>query len=184
MLNILWSFMILFSLIVAMFTGKVEETVNGAMTGATDAVNMCIGLLGVMCMWNGIMKIAEKSGLTSALSSAVRPLFGILFRNVDSKSVAGEFIIMNITANLLGMGNAATPSGLKAMQALKKENKTKEMALFTVLNTASFQLIPSTLIAMRQSAGSANPAEIIVPVWCASACSVIVAVMCAKAICK
>ncbi len=184
MLNILWSFMIVFSLVISVFTGRVQETVNGGMNGASEGVNMCIGLIGVMCMWNGIMKIAEKSGLTGKLSLAVRPLFKILFKSVDSKSKAGESIIMNLTANLLGMGNAATPSGLKAMQSLKKENKTKDMALFTVLNTASFQLIPSTLIAMRQAAGSANPAEIIIPVWCASACSVTVAVMCAKALCK
>ena len=184
MLNILWSFMIVFSLVVAFFTGKVEETVNGGLNGASDGVNMCIGLLGMMCMWNGIMKIAEKSGLTAKISVAVKPVFKLLFKNVDSESKAGESIIMNITANLLGMGNAATPSGLKAMQSLKKENKTKDMALFTVLNTASFQLVPSTLIAMRQAAGSENPAEIIIPVWCASACSVLIAVMCAKALCK
>lgn len=184
MLNFLWSFMVLFSLIISAFTGKIPETVNGAMNGASEGINMCLGLLGGMCMWNGIMKIAEKSGLSAKLSRLVKPVFKLLFGTVKAESAAGESIIMNITANLLGMGNAATPSGLKAMQYLKKENKTKEMALFTVLNTASFQLIPSTLIAMRQAAGSANPTEIILPVWCASACSVIVAVMCAKAMCK
>ncbi len=184
MLNILWSFMIVFSLAVSVFTGKTAETVNGAMNGATEGVNMCLGLLGVMCMWNGIMKVAEKSGITGKLSKAVLPVFKMLFKSVEIKSVEGESIIMNLTANLLGMGNAATPSGLKAVKELNKQNKTREMALFTVLNTASFQLIPSTLIAMRQSAGSANPAEIILPVWCASACSVVVAVMCAKALCK
>jgi len=184
MLNLLWSFMIIISLIVSAFTGRIQETVNGAMNGASDGVNMCLGLLGVMCMWNGIMKIAEKSGITEKISGVVRPAFKALFRNVDSKGEAGKAIVMNLTANLLGMGNAATPSGLKAMKELKKDNKTGEMALFTVLNTASFQLIPSTLIAMRQSAGSVNPAEIILPVWCASACSVLVAVMCAKNLCK
>ncbi len=185
MLNMLWSFLVIFSLIVSVFTGKISETVNGAINGASDAVTMCIGLLGVMCMWNGIMKIAEKSKVTQKVTFLVKPLFKLLFRNVGAESAAGNAIVMNLTANLLGMGNAATPAGLRAMRELSGgKNLHKEMAVFTVLNTASFQLIPSTLIAMRASAGSVNPAEIILPVWCASACSVVVAVLCAKSVCK
>lgn len=182
MLNFLWSFMIVFSIIVSFFTGKTAETVNGAINGASEGVNMCIGLLGVMCMWSGIMKIAEKSGVTEKLALGVKPIFRKLFKNISPESAAGRAMIMNITANLLGMGNAATPAGLRAMQEMNKQGKNAEgdMLVFTVLNTASFQLIPSTLIAMRSAVGSANAAEIILPVWCASAVSVAIALMCAK----
>ncbi|MDP4118302.1 MAG: nucleoside recognition domain-containing protein [Bacillota bacterium] len=185
MLNMLWSFMIIFSIIVSFFTGRTAETVNGAMEGASEAVTMCIGLLGMMCMWNGLMKIAELSGITEKVAVIVKPVFKLLFKNISAESAAGKAIIMNITANLLGMGNAATPLGLKAMREMKKEcgkecSATKEMIMFTALNTASFQLIPSTLIGMRMAAGSANASEIIIPIWCASACSVATVIICAK----
>lgn len=184
MLNILWSFMILISLIASFFNGKVEETVNGAMNGAADGVNLCLELLGVMCMWNGLIKIADKAGITEKISAALKPIFRLIFPNIKRGSPAERKMVMNITANLLGMGNAATPSGLKAMEELNKVCKYKEMAIFTVLNTASFQIIPSAIIAMRQTVGSANPSEIILPVWCASACSVTAAVLCARVLCK
>ena len=185
MLNFLWSGMIVFSIIISVFTGTLNETVNAGLNGGGEAVKMCIELLGIMCLWNGIMKIAEQSGVIEKITVVIKPLFRALFKGVDEKSKAGEYIIMNLTANLLGMGNAATPAGINAMQELDKTEKGKDnMLLFTVLNTTSFQLIPSTLIAMRASFGSANPGEIIVPVWCVSAISVLVVVLCSKCIKK
>ncbi len=187
MLNTLWGFMIVSSIIISLFTGRLSETINGAMNGASEAVSMCVGLVGVMCMWNGIMKIAEKCGLVERISDIIRPVFCRLFKDIPPESEAGKNIIMNITANILGMGNASTPSGVKAMKEMKKaagekEYATGDMLMFTVLNTASFQLIPSTLIAMRSAAGSVNAAEIILPIWCTSFCSVVVVILCAKAV--
>ena len=183
----LWSFMIIFSFIISVFTGKVPGTASAAFDGAAEAVTMCISLLGIMCMWNGIIKIAEKSGVLDAVSAVLRPLLRFLFNSVEPESAAGKAIIMNISANILGMGNASTPAALKAMQELSRESGgrlTHDMFMFTLINTVSVQLIPSTLIAMRTASGAANAADIIFPVWCASACSVAAVVFYAKVLCR
>lgn len=183
----LWSFMIIFSFIVSGFRGKLSETASAAFDGAGEAVTMCIGLMGIMCFWNGIIKIAEKSGILNALSCALRPLMKFLFRGVEPESKAGKAIIMNISANILGMGNASTPAALAAMQELKKESGgklTRDMFMFTLLNTVSVQIVPTTVIAMRTAVGAANAAEIILPVWCASACSVAAVIFYAKVLCR
>ena len=179
----LWSYMIIFSFIISIFTGRLSLTAQSALEGASDAVTMCVSLLGVICMWNGIMKIAEKSGVIAAVSYFLKPVMRFLFKNVKPDSAAGKAIIMNISANLLGMGNAATPAALTAINELGKEadgRHTKDIFTFTLINTVSIQLIPSTVIAMRSAAGSENAAEIILPVWCASLCSLVVAVIYSK----
>ena len=180
MLNYLWTFLIILSVITSIFTGNVSETVEGALSGAQNAVNMCLSLLGVMCMWNGLIKIAQCSGITEKISKQIRPNFKLIFNGIPANSKSAEYITMNLSANLLGLGNAATPLGISAMKEMKKAGFDSHMIVFTVLNTASFQLIPSTMIAMRSAAGATNPSEILVPVWCASICSVTFAVMCAK----
>ena len=180
MLNYLWTFLIILSVVTSIFTGNVAETVEGALNGAESAVTMCLTLLGVMCMWNGLIKIARESGITEKVSKLIKPLFKLIFKGIPADSKAAEYIIMNLSANLLGLGNAATPMGLSAMKEMKKIGARSQMAVFTVLNTASFQLIPSTMIAMRSAAGASNPSEILIPVWCSSVCSVVMAVMCAK----
>ena len=175
----LWSFMIIFSFIVSGFRGKLSETASAAFDGAGEAV--------IMCFWNGIIKIAEKSGILNALSCALRPLMKFLFRGVEPESKAGKAIIMNISANILGMGNASTPAALAAMQELKQESGgklTHDMFMFTLLNTVSVQIVPTTVIAMRTAVGAANAAEIILPVWCASACSVAAVIFYAKVLCR
>lgn len=185
MLNYIWSGMVLVSLVVGAFTGRIEAVTAAAMDGAGIAISTCIGLLGIMCFWTGLAKIAENSGLTKVFAKILRPITKLLFPKLRKDSAAMSAIVMNMVANLLGMGNAATPLGIAAMKELDKENKYRglasdEMCMFVVVNTASLQLIPSTVIGMRQMFGSSNPSEIIVPVWICSVCALFMGVMAAK----
>ncbi len=185
MLNYIWCGMILLSLAVGAFDGKLEAVTAAAMDGAGAAVEMCIGLLGVMCLWTGIAKIAENSGLTRAFAKLLRPVTKVLFPKLKKDSAAMNAIVMNMVANLLGMGNAATPLGIAAMKELYRENgkrgfASNEMCMFVVINTASIQLIPSTVIALRQMFGSQNPSGIIFPVWVCSVCALVMGVTAAK----
>ena len=185
MLNYIWCGMILISFAVAIFNGRIEETTAAAMDGAGNAIQTCIGLLGVMCLWSGLAKIAENSGLTSVFAKLLRPVTKVVFPRLKKESVALNAIVLNMVANLLGMGNAATPLGVAAIKELDKENRRRgtasnEMCMFVVINTASIQLIPSTVISLRQMFGSENPSEIVVPVWICSICAVLMGVMAAK----
>jgi len=184
-LNYIWSGMVLLSLIVGTVTGRIEEVTASAMEGAGLAIETCIGLLGIMCLWTGLARIAENSGLTLVFAKILRPITKILFPKLKKDSAVMNAIVMNMVANLLGMGNAATPLGIAAMKELDKENRhrgsaSNEMCMFVVINTASIQLIPSTVIGLRQMFGSQNPSEIIVPVWVCSVCAVIMGVCVAK----
>ena len=177
--------MILVSIVVGVFSGRLEAVTAAAMDGAGAAVEMCVGLLGVMCFWSGLAKIAENSGLTKAFAKLLSPVTRLLFPKIKKDSKAMNAIVLNMVANLLGMGNAATPLGIAAMKELDKENghratASNEMCMFVVINTASIQLIPSTVIALRQMFGSQNPSEIIFPVWVCSVCAVIMGVCAAK----
>lgn len=185
MLNYIWCGMIIISFAVSLVCGNVEAVTAGAMEGAAAAVETCIGLLGVMCLWTGIAKIAERSGLCDVFAKCLRPITRILFPRLRPDSAAARAIVMNMVANLLGMGNAATPLGIKAMRELDKINPhkgraTNEMCMFVVLNTASIQIIPATVIALRQLYGSKNPTEIVIPVWICSICAVTVGTLAAK----
>ncbi len=185
MLNYIWGAMIVISLVTSLFTGRVEETAAAAAAGAAAAIESCISLLGIMCLWTGIARIGERAGIVSFFSKLLRPLTKIFFPKLKEDSPALSAIVMNIVANLLGMGNAATPLGIKAVKELDKLNKGKskasdEMCIFVVINTASIQLLPATLISMRQSFGSANPGEVIVPVWIVSVCALFAGVCVAK----
>ncbi len=185
MLNYVWGGMILVSLLVAIFTGNTETVTGGALDGAKAAVETCIGLLGSMCLWTGLAQIARDSGLVGIFAKLMQPVTKILFPKLKPDSPALRAIVLNMVANLLGMGNAATPLGISAMKELDKLNRHKasasdEMCMFVVINTASIQLIPSTVIALRQMYGSAAPSEIIVPVWICSIGAVLVGVISAK----
>ena len=185
MLNYIWGGMILISIVTSLFTGRVEQTAAAAAEGAGAAIESCIALLGIMCLWTGLAKIGEKAGLVKVFSKLLRPVIRLLFPRLDPKSPAVGAIIMNVVANLLGMGNAATPLGIKAVGELNKLNGNRrfasnEMCMFVVINTASIQLLPATLISMRQSFGSANAGEVIVPVWIVSVCALTVGVCVAK----
>lgn len=177
--------MIIVSFVVAVFTGNVETITNGALEGAAAAVETCIGLLGSMCLWTGLAKVAENSGLVDVFAKFLRPITKIIFPKLKANSAALRAIVMNMVANLLGMGNAATPLGIAAMKELdrlngRKNRASNEMCMFVVVNTASIQLIPSTVISLRQMYGSLNPTEIVVPVWICSVCVLTIGVMAAK----
>ncbi len=185
MLNYIWSGMIVVSFVVATFTGRIDAVTAAAMDGAGAAVETCVGLLGTMCLWTGIARIGEDSGLTGVFAKVLRPVTKILFPRLKKDSAALNAIVMNMVANLLGMGNAATPLGIAAMKELDKENKhipdaSNEMCMFVVINTASIQLIPSTVISLRQMFGSQNPSEVVLPVWICSVCALIMGVTAAK----
>ncbi len=185
MLNYIWCGMIVLSFAAAIFTGRIEPLTAGAIEGAASAVETCIGLLGSMCLWTGIARVAENSGLINIFARLLKPVTRTIFPKLRQDSAAMRAIVMNMVANLLGMGNAATPLGIAAMRELNRENKNRsvasnEMCMFVVINTASIQLIPSTVISLRQIYGSTDPSGIIVPVWICSVCAVIVGVTAAK----
>lgn len=185
MLNKIWGGMILLSLVLSVFTGRVEETAAAAVSGAADAVETCFALLGIMCLWTGLVKIGERAGLVEKLQRLLRPFLNLLFPEIPADSPARGSIMMNLAANIFGMGNAATPLGIKAMGDLQRAGGKGRMAsnamcMFVVLNTASVQLIPTTLISLRQTYGSAAPGEVIVPIWIVSICALAAGIAMAK----
>jgi len=181
MMNYIWCAIMLVSLIAGIAGGRIEETVNAGINAAQNTVTTTLAFAGIMCMWSGIMKIADKSGMTDIIGKILSPVTGLLFPKLKGESSAMRYITMNITANMLGMGNAATPLGLSAMRELdvlngRKSFASEEMCVFAVLNTASFQLIPATIMALRMAAGSQNPSEIVLPIWIVSLFSLFCAV--------
>lgn len=173
MLNYIWFGMIAIGIAVAFLNGRLDAVTKAVIDSSKSAIEISIELLGVMCMWLGLMRIAEKAGIVERIAMCMKPLTKIIFSKVPSNHPAMGAMIMNIVANLMGLGNAATPLGLKAMGELQKLNKNKEtatdsMCMFLVVNTCSVQLIPATLIAIRSATGSSNPTEIIAPVWISS----------------
>lgn len=175
--------MIIISILTAFFTGRTSEVCSALMDGAGEGVTLSISLMGIMCLWTGIMNIAQNTGVTDFVAKLLSPLMKILFPKLTDKN-AKDAIVMNMTANMLGLSNAATPFGLKAMNELNRlsdgKYATDDMCMFIVINTASIQLIPATVIALRQGAGSMSPTDIIIPVWLCSICVVTVGVLAVK----
>ncbi len=189
MLNYIWMGLLIIGFAVGIINGRIDQVTKAAMDSAQSAVTVCIGLLGVMCLWTGLMKVAEKSGLVTVISRLVRPVMSFLFPGIPKDHPALGAIVMNLVANFLGLGNAATPLGIKAMNELQTLNKDKKtatdsMCMFLVMNTAAIQLVPASIIALRTSAGSRKPAEIIVCIWIASVCATIMGVTAAKLLSK
>lgn len=187
MLNILWPIFIIISIVYATFSGNIENLNNSIFESTESAVNLTLTLIGMTCLWSGIMEIASKTKIIEYLSNFLHPIIKKLFSDLKENSYNN--IVMNIIANILGLGNAATPLGLKAMKELQKENKNKEqlsdnMMMLIVLNTASLQIIPTTVIAIRSSLGSLNPTKIIFPVWISTICAAIVGIVFTKIIIK
>ena len=173
MLNYIWGGMMLIAVIFGLLTGRMTEVTNALLSGASDGVTLTISLAGAMCLWGGLMEITDKSGITLYVSKALFPLFKLIFKGMDKTSASAKTISMNVAANLLGLGNAATPLGLAAMKELQKENRDKRrasdnMVAFVVLNTASIQLIPTTVAILRAKSGSATPMDIMPAVWITS----------------
>jgi spore maturation protein A len=166
MLNYIWLGLVILAVVLGGINGKIENVTKAAIDSAGNAVTIAIGLIGVMALWLGIMKIAEASGLMSLLARAIAPAMRRLFPEVPPDHPAMGSMMMNIAANMLGLSNAATPLGLKAMEDLEKLNRfpgiaTNSMCLFLTINTAGLQLIPATMISVMASAGSKDPTAII-----------------------
>ncbi|MGI6549147.1 MAG: nucleoside recognition domain-containing protein [Syntrophomonadales bacterium] len=182
MLNYIWLALLLSGIVVAALNGNIEVVTQAALKSANDAVQICISLIGIMCLWLGIMRIGEKAGLIEALSRLVRPIMVKLFPSIPSDHPALGAIIMNLSANILGLGSAATPFGLKAMQEMQKLNSGRKeaseaMCTFLALNTSCITLIPATIIAVRVNFNSANPTEIVGATIFATCCSMTLAIV-------
>jgi spore maturation protein A len=177
--------MILIGILYAAFTGNLPEITSAALDSAKEAITLCITMTGVMSFWVGLMKIAEEAGLIAAATKCLRPFMRFLFPNIPKDHAANEYISTNIIANIFGLGWAATPAGLKAMESLQELNHDKkrastEMCTFLIINISSLQLIPVSIIAYRSQYGSADPTRIVGPAIAATIFSVIVGVAFSK----
>ena len=188
-MNYVFVFLILISIITAFFTGRIENVANELLNSAQRAVQVSIGLIGIMAFWLGLAKIAQKSGLINLISKLISPILKLIFNELPKNSPAFSNIALNITANALGLSNAATPFGIKAMKDIKKEeNKndvaTNSMCIFLAMNTAGFQIVPATVLAILIAAGAKNPTEIIIPTFIVTLSSFIFAIIIAKILAK
>lgn len=189
MLNFIWPLFIIASFIYGILSGRVNELNEEIFNSVSDAVQLSITFLGTICLWNGIMEIVKRTTLIHKLTKILNPMMKFLFPELKNNEQAKAEISMNMIANMLGLGNAATPLGLKAMKTMQKDNPKKEvlsnsMMMFIVLNTASLQLIPTNVMAIRTTLGSGNPTQIIFPVWIATIIAAMVGVTATKVITK
>ncbi|MDR1538809.1 MAG: nucleoside recognition protein [Clostridiales bacterium] len=185
MLNYLWGGMIIVGLIVGAINGRLMEITNAAIDSSKEAVTLCVTMLGIMSMWTGLMKIAEKSGLIDMLSGKLAPVLRYLFPDIPRDHTAFKHISTNFIANILGLGWAATPAGLKAMEELQSLNPSKDaasksMCMFMIINMSSLQLVTMNILAYRAQYNSANPSEIIAPGIITTILSTIAGVMFCK----
>lgn len=184
-MNYIFYFLIVFSIIIGAINGKLQDVVNAIMSGAELSVKVAFSLIGIMAFWLGMMKVAEKSGLVKWISKLLRPITKFLFNDVPEDSPAIAQIAMNFTANAFGLANAATPFGIRAMENLQKVNDKKDtasdsMCLLLGMNTAGFQLIPTTVLAILVGIGYKNPTEIIAPTLFVTLIAFISAILLAK----
>ena len=185
MLNYLWSGMIIFSIIIAAFSGGMDAITQSALGSAKEAVELAFSMCGVVAMWMGIMRIAEEAGIIEGLARKMRPVLRFLFPDIPDNHPAQRYIATNMIANFLGLGWAATPPGLKAMEALQTLNKDKDrashaMCMFLIINISSVQVISINIISYRMQYGSINPTEIIGPSILATAFSTLAAIIYGK----
>jgi spore maturation protein SpmA len=188
-INIIWVGLVLGSILVALANGRMEGVTQASFESAKKAVELAIGLVGAMALWLGLMKVAEDAGLMRAIARGLRPVMGRLFPDVPPEHSAMSAMVMNISANIMGLGNAATPLGIKAMQELDRLNPhkgeaTDAMCLFLAINTSSVTLLPLGVIAVRASAGASAPAAILLPTILATSASTLVAIVAAKGLCR
>lgn len=166
MLNYIWAGLMLLSIVFGVLNGRISEVTNALYTGAGDAIGVCITLAGIMSLWGGFIKIAENSGATDIIGKMLSPIVRILFPTLKKGSRAANAISMNMAANMLGLGNAATPLGIEAMKQLQAINPDKttasnNMVTFVVINTASIQIVPTTISALRSKYGASNPMDVL-----------------------
>lgn len=182
MLDLIWLTLLLGGILTGAFTGKIEIVTETLFTGANEGVKVCLDLIGLMTLWLGMLEIAKEAGLINLIARWMRPITRLLFPGVPLDHPALGAIIMNISANILGLGNAATPFGLKAMDELQKINPDPDtasdaMCTFLALNTSCLTLIPATIIGVRVAAGSSNPTEIVAPTILATGFSMVFVVL-------
>ncbi|WP_297633687.1 nucleoside recognition domain-containing protein [uncultured Clostridium sp.] len=185
MINYIWFGMIFLGIIVSLLTGNADKITEAIVSGSDSTVKFIIGLVGIMCFWCGVMKVAEKSGLTAQLAKILRPILKLLFKEAAKDEKALGAIVMNLTANMFGLSNAATPFGIKAMEEMDRLNREKgrasnDMALFLVMNAACIQLVPTTILSIRAAEGSANAGAIILPAILSTTVAAIVGITCCK----
>ena len=185
MINFIWCGMIVIGIVVGVLTGNIEAVSTAAIEWAETAVELSLGLIGVMALWLGLMKIAEEAGIVRGMGLLMKPIMVRLFPEVPADHPAMGSIVANMAANFFGLGNAATPLGIKAMQELQDLNENKEeasnaMVTFLAINTSSVTLISSSIIAYRSAAGAVNPADVIGPTIIATAVSTTVAIIACK----
>lgn len=189
MLNKIWPFFIIISFVYSIYSGNLSNINTSIFTSAEQTIELCLTMFGSLCLWNGIMKIAIKTSLTTQLTKLLKPIIAFIFPEIKNNDKINKEISMNIVANILGLGNAATPLGLKAMDSMQKINidKTKlnnSMAMFILINTASLQIIPTTVIAIRSSLNSENPTKIVFAVWVATIAAFTTAITAGKLLAK
>lgn len=185
MINYIWFAMIFFGILVGLISGNGDIISKSIVNASGSTVTFIIELTGIMCFWCGVMKVAEKSGLTEKISKLLKPVLKLIFKDAAKDEKALGAIVMNLTANMMGLSNAATPFGIKAMEEMdrlngKKERASNDMVLFLVLNAACIQIIPSTIISIRAACNSVNPGVIIIPALISTATAATVGIICAK----
>ncbi len=180
----IWTVMIVVSVIFGLITGRIDAVSSAALEGAGAAVTLCIGICGITCLWTGVMEVMRRSGISNALKNLFLPFLSRLFPGSKNNKSIMEAVAANVSANLLGLGNAATPLGIKAATEMAATSRgstaTDDMCTLVVINTASIQLIPATVAAVRAAAGASNPFDILPAVWVTSLASVTVGVIVAK----
>ena len=190
MMNYIWTFFIVCSVIVAFCTNKMQDVSNAIMESAGQAVTICLGLIGIMSLWLGLMHIAQKAGLLNLFAKLISPVLRLIFPDVPKDDPVQADITMNITANALGLGNAATPMGIKAMEGLQRLNENPKdtasdsMCTFLTVNTAGVQILPISVMAILISLGSTNATEIILPTILTTFGALIIGILCVKLLIK
>lgn len=194
-MSYLWGSMILIGIVYGMCTGNITEVTQAVIKSSEEAVSLCLGMAGITAFWNGLMKIAEESGMVAGLTRRIHPLLRFLFPRLNLKGMAMKYIAVNMIANFLGLGMAATPAGLRAMEELRKEEEgrrrmgmpaqeedtaSNEMCNFLIVNISSLQLIPVTMIAYRSQYGSVNPTSIVAPAILATTVSTLTGIVYCK----
>ena len=188
MMSKIWAAMLFISFFCAILTGNVDALSTSALKGAEASIELCISIAGLIILWSGIMEVMRKSGLMNSLSKLITPLISLIFPNAKKDKQVMADISANVSANLLGLGNAATPAGIRAAEGLHRLSGSKiasdDMCMLVIINTASLQLIPTTIGAIRASCGAENPFDIIPAVWLASVISLAAGIIAAKIMAK
>ncbi|MET0017108.1 spore maturation protein A [Oscillibacter sp.] len=180
---VLWTGMVALSVVFGMLNGRMEAVSTAALAGAGSAIQLCLSMAGVLCLWSGVMEIMNRCGMSAKLARAFRPLLKILLPNASRDNETLSAVSANVSANLLGLGNAATPLGIQAARRMARGQEgvaSDELCLLVVLNTASIQIIPATIASVRAAAGAAAPFDILPAVWLSSVLSVTAGLAAAK----